>query len=152
MAAGVDFRDESFVDEEHLSQHRARTLWPTADRNGHPALMVASRGQYAAIDRELAELVYLLWQHGIETGQSCRADYGEDAYFTILFDDDVGLLQSLLPLELVDAWAGGTTTAHSSASPWATCRQRLRPSEERSSSMLGDVHLIDSGHDHGGPL
>jgi hypothetical protein len=65
--------------------------------------LVASRGQRAAIDRELAELVYLLWQHKIGTGQSCRGFDGEDAYVVLLGQDAAEAVEAL-EVELGREW------------------------------------------------
>lgn len=104
VGAGVDFEDERFVDPEYLSEHRARTLWPTAGNNEHPALMVATHGQRAAIDRELAELVYLTWRWGIQTGQSCRGYEGEDSYIVFLGEGAADEFRDVVPSSRMWLW------------------------------------------------
>jgi hypothetical protein len=78
MPAGLDYDDERYVDPEFIDAHRARTLVSarSAGLNDHAAVMVATHGQWAAIDLALAEVVYLLWQRGLETGQSCEDEEG----------------------------------------------------------------------------
>lgn len=96
---GIDFTDEQFIDPDYLEAHRRREL-PIAPFSGeHPGIVVATSGQAAWIDREIAELVYWMWRTGIRTAEACQdfLDDPADQRIFLAFDhpDDLCLFLSL---------------------------------------------------------
>lgn len=71
----ADREDTRFVEDVYASRVRSGEL-PLGDANAeHPGVVVATYGDAAWIDRDLAELVYLLWRVGVRTDESCQDVY-----------------------------------------------------------------------------
>lgn len=106
---GIDFADERFIDPDCLEAHRKRKLPIDPFSGEHPGLVVATCGQAAWIDREIAELLYLMWRTGVRTGNSCQdfLDDPSDQRIFLAFEhpDDLCLFLSLVAPE--DGEPGG---------------------------------------------
>ncbi len=106
---GIDFADERFIDPDCLQAHRERQLPVDPFSGEHPGLVVATCGQAAWVDREIAELVYWMWRTGVRTANSCQdfLDDPADQRIFLAFEhpDDLCLFLSLVAPE--DGEPGG---------------------------------------------
>jgi hypothetical protein len=97
---GIDFADERFIDSDYLEAHRRRELPIDPFSGEHPGIVVATCGQAAWVDGEIAELVYWMWRVGVRTTNSCQdfLDDPADQRIFLAFEhpDDLCLFLSLV--------------------------------------------------------
>lgn len=75
--ANIDFTDERFIDPEYLDAYRSGTLHAHFPTHGeHDMVVVATGGQVAAIDKDIAYLLHAMWKAGVRTTESCQGDGG----------------------------------------------------------------------------
>ena len=97
---GIDFADERFIDPEYLEAHRRRELPVDQFSGEHPGIVVATCGQTAWVDREIAALIYWMWRVGVRTAEACQDFLGDpgDQRIFLAFEhpDDLCLFLSLV--------------------------------------------------------
>jgi hypothetical protein len=98
----IDYEDLNWIDADYLDAHRARTLTLDPPCGDHDAVVVATACQWAWIDADIAELMYLMWGAGIRTEESCQDIFesgdpaSAEVYFGLVDVSDLVLLLKLV--------------------------------------------------------
>lgn len=95
----IDYADERYIEPRLLEAHRERRLELLPFCEHGPLVVVAAGQRVGVVDRDVADLVYAMWQAGIGTFHACADIYDTPDDPSVMIDfSGIGDAELLLSL------------------------------------------------------